>query len=272
MRKKNIKMHKYKYMISRRITQTAILFLFFAGNVIGWKVLRGNLSSAQVLDAVPLSDPFAVLQSYSAGASIAADALIGALFILIFYAVLGGRIFCGWVCPLNMVTDFSNKLRDLLHLDSFLKPWRIQRNTRYWAAGLSLALSALLGVAAFEWISPISALHRGIIYGMGFGWSFILSVFLFDLLAIKNGFCGHVCPLGGFYSLIGRFGFLRVRYDQTKCTQCMKCLDICPEEQVLHMVGKESGPVLSGECINCGRCIEVCDDKAIHFGSIYANT
>jgi ferredoxin-type protein NapH len=263
-------MNKYKYQIPRRLLQISILFIFFAGNAYGWNILRGNLSSAKVLDAIPLSDPFAVLQSYSAGASIAADALIGAFTILIFYAVLGGRIFCSWVCPLNMVTDLSNKLRELLHLDFILKPWQIHRDTRYWVAALSLFLSMVSGVAAFEWISPISALHRGIIYGMGFGWSFIVIVFLFDLVAVKNGFCGHVCPLGGFYSLTGRFGFLRVRYDQGKCTQCMKCIDICPEEQVLHMVGKESGPVLSGECINCGRCIEVCDDRAIHFGNIYA--
>jgi len=51
----------------------------------------------------------------------------------------------------------------------------------------------------------------------------------------------------------------------------MKCLDVCPERQVLHMVGKQSGAVLSGECINCGRCMEVCNDNAVRFGNIYSN-
>jgi len=32
------------------------------------------------------------------------------------------------------------------------------------------------------------------------------------------------------------------------------------------MIGKESLPVLSGECSNCARCIEVCDDDALGFG------
>ena len=261
-------MRTYKYQIPRRLLQISILFIFFGGNAYGWNVLRGNLSSAKVLDVIPLSDPFAVLQSFSAGASVAADALIGALIILLFYAVLGGRFFCSWVCPVNIVTDIAGKLRSLFRLD---ESWNIKRNLRYWVLCMSLLLSAILGIAAFEWISPISALHRGLIYGMGFGWAFVLIVFLFDLFAVKNGFCGHVCPLGGFYSLLGRFGFLRIGYEQEKCTLCMKCVDICPEKQVLHMIGVQSGPVRSGECTNCGRCVEVCDDNAVKYSNIYKN-
>ncbi|UCH79690.1 MAG: quinol dehydrogenase ferredoxin subunit NapH [Nitrospiraceae bacterium] len=263
-------MHKYRYQISRRITQTAILFLFFAGNAFGWNVLRGNLSSANVLNTIPLTDPFTVLQSYSAGASLATDAIIGAIIIILFYALVGGRIYCGWVCPVNMVTDLANKLRTALKFDEKVTPWKMNRGTRYWVIALSLILSSLLSIAAFEWISPIGAMHRGIIYGFGFGWTFVLAVFLFDLFAVKNGFCGHLCPLGGFYSLISRFGFLRIGYDKDKCTMCMKCIDICPEKQVLHMVGNRSGVVMSGECINCGRCIEVCNDNAVKFSNIYS--
>jgi len=251
--------------------QTGILLLFFSGNAFGWNILRGNLSSARVLDTIPLSDPFAVLQTFAAGAFIAADALTGALIILLFYAVLGGRIFCGWVCPMNMVTDLANKIRTFFRLENTWKSWDIKREVRYWVIALSVVLSAILGVTAFEWISPIGAMHRGIIYGIGFGWAFVLIVFLFDLIAVKNGFCGHICPLGAFYSLTGRYGFLRIGYDRDKCTDCMKCIDICPEKQVLHMVGEQSGPVRSGECINCGRCVEVCDDDALKFSSIYSN-
>jgi ferredoxin-type protein NapH len=263
-------MKKYNYLVSRRITQAAGLFLFFTGNAFGWSILRGNLSSAKIFDAVPLSDPFAILQSFSAGASIAVDALAGALIIFLFYAVIGGRVFCSWICPVNMVTDLATWIRKTLRLDSTLKYWDIRRGVRYWVIALSITLSAILGVAAFEWISPIGAMHRGIIYGFGFGWMFVLVVFLFDLIAVKNGFCGHVCPLGGFYSLIGRFGILRIGYDMEKCTSCHKCFEICPESQVLDIVDRRSGAVLSGECINCGRCIEVCDDNALNFNCIYS--
>lgn len=263
-------MRKYKYLTLRRITQISILILFFTGNAFGWSVLRGNLSSARVLDAVPLSDPFAVLQSFAAGAAISADALIGALIILLFYALLGGRVFCSWVCPVNMVTDLANRLRKSIGPLQSLNSWKIRREVRYWVVALSVILSIILGVAAFEWISPIGVMHRGVIYGFGLGWTFVLAVFLFDLFAVKNGFCGHICPLGGFYSLTGRFGILRIGYEKDKCTSCGKCFDMCPESQVLDIVGRQSGAVLSGACINCGRCIEACDDNALAFKNIYS--
>lgn len=45
----------------------------------------------------------------------------------------------------------------------------------------------------------------------------------------------------------------------------MKCKVICPEKQVLGLIGKESGEVISGECTRCGRCVEVCGDNALGF-------
>lgn len=264
-------MKRFKYLIARRISQTAILFLFIAGNIYGWNLLLGNISSAKAFNSIPLSDPFAVLQITSTGTVPAEDAIIGAAIIFLFYAVIGGRLFCGWVCPVNLVTDAANWLRDLFRFELHGVHREMRSDIRYWFIGLSLLLSAIFGVAAFEWISPIGALHRGIVYGMGIGWMFIAAVFFFDLFAVKNGFCGHICPLGGFYALAGRYGFLRISYDREKCTLCMKCLEICPERQVLHLVGKQSGMVLSGECINCGRCIEVCNDNALKFGNIYSS-
>jgi ferredoxin-type protein NapH len=48
----------------------------------------------------------------------------------------------------------------------------------------------------------------------------------------------------------------------------MKCKEVCHENQVLSMIGKDSIPVLSGECTNCARCIEVCEDDALNFSII----
>jgi ferredoxin-type protein NapH len=45
----------------------------------------------------------------------------------------------------------------------------------------------------------------------------------------------------------------------------MKCKVVCPENQVLHMIDKESISVTDGECTNCGRCVDVCDDDALVF-------
>ena len=143
------------------------------------------------------------------------------------------------------------------------KSFTLKRNFRYWVLGLSFALSALLGIAAFEYISPVGIMHRGIVFGFGFGWTFILAILVFDTFILKDGWCGHVCPLGAFYSLTTKFRLLKVDHNHENCTKCMKCKFVCSENQILDLIGKESKTISSGECTNCGACIEVCDDDAL---------
>jgi ferredoxin-type protein NapH len=258
-------MIKNKYLILRRVTQISLLFLYFGANAWGWNFLIGNLSSSLILETIPMSDPFAVLQMFAAGAVIASNVFIGAMVAFFFYAIVGGRAFCSWVCPINMITDSANYLRRKFGFNQIQKKQPATRNMRYWVLGLSIIISFIMGITAFEFISPISMIHRGVIFGLGFGWAAAVIIFLFDLFVLKNGWCGHICPLGGFYALISRFSLIRVKHDESKCTLCMKCKEICPENQVLFMIGKESAQVLMGECTNCARCIEVCDDDALNF-------
>ncbi|WP_321777650.1 quinol dehydrogenase ferredoxin subunit NapH [Sulfurimonas sp.] len=255
----------YRYLILRRITQIGLLLMYFGANHWGWTILMGNLSSSIFLNVIPLSDPYAALQMLAAGAILATDLLIGVGIITIFYLLIGGRVFCSWVCPVNIITDTAGYLRNLLEIDRNQKRQPASRNMRYWVLVLSLIISAAMGITAFEFISPISMVHRGIVFGLGFGWAAMLIIFLFDLFVLKNGWCGHICPLGGFYSLLGKFSLIRVHHKAENCTACMKCITVCPEKQVLHMIDKESMPVLSGECTNCARCIDVCDDEALNF-------
>ena len=256
---------KHRYLILRRLVQISMIVLYFGAHAWGWKVLEGNLGSSLLLGTIPLADPFAVVQMSAAGALLGLDVLIGAAIVAFFYLLIGGRAFCSWVCPVNMVTDAANGLRRTLRINEVERRVVIARNLRYWVLALSIALSAIFGVAAFEFISPIGILNRGLIFGIGFGGAVIAGVFLFDLFGVKNGFCGHLCPLGGFYSLVGRFSLIRVKHNQEKCTLCMKCTNICPEKPVLHMIGKRSEFVAMGECTNCARCVEVCDDDALSF-------
>jgi len=253
-----------RYRILRRVVQISVLSLFFAGNAVGWKVLQGDLSSSLLFGVVPLADPFALLQVFATGTMVAGQALLGGGIVLLFFAAVAGRSFCGWVCPVNIVTDLADTVSAAAGGEN--RSLQMSRNARYWVLGLSLALSAWLGIAAFEWISPIGALHRGVIFGMGMGWTSVVAVFLFDVFVVRNGFCGHLCPLGAFYSLTGGWSAVRVLHSKDACTRCMRCVESCPEPQVLPLVGKWDGAVTSGECTNCGRCIEVCPDRAMRFG------
>jgi len=259
-------MSNIKYLLLRRVTQFTLLFLYFGANAYGWHILEGTFGSSVLFGVIPLADPYTTLQVLATGFVLSADVLLGALIMILFYMVVGGRAFCSWVCPINMVTDLANWLRRKLNLDKEEVNYRfIKRKARYWIMILGLIVSAVVGVAAFEVLSPITIMQRGIIFGFGAGIAVIVAIFLFDLFGVKNGWCGHLCPLGASYSLIGRASIIRVKHDHEACTACMKCKVVCPENQVLHMIDKESISVTDGECTNCGRCVDVCDDDALGF-------
>ena len=260
-----MKWSNIKYLILRRFVQISLLFLYAMGNYYGWKVLQGDLSSSVLFGKIPLSDPLATLQILSTGVIVGTNVLIGAMLISLFYGIIGGRAFCSWVCPVNMVTDLAAWLRRKLLIDKIERKIWISRNIRYYMLVLALIVSAISGMAAFEVISPITILNRGVIFGFGMGGGLIVAIFLFDLFVVKNGWCGHICPLGGMHSLIGKYSFIRVSHNSDNCTLCMKCKDVCPEVEVLSMIGKRSEFVSRKECTNCGRCVDVCDDDALDF-------
>ncbi len=258
-------LYNHRFLIGRRLVQIGLLILFFGGNYFGWKILTGNYSSATFLGEVNLSDPFALLQVLFSGFIVATDALIGGLIILVVYSLIVGRAFCSWVCPMNIVVDLAGWINKKV---GFSKPkidfGRIAK-LRYYVFALILLLSAILGFAVFEMISPIGMLHRNIVFGFGTGIIAVVAIFLFDMVARPLSFCHHICPLGAFYSLVSRYRMLKVFHKVEACTKCNKCFAVCPEKQVLSIVGKRSGSIVSGECTNCGRCIEVCDDQALKF-------
>lgn len=256
---------KYRFLILRRIVQIAIPVLFWGANKYGWKVLAGNLNAAKVLDTFYIADPFSVLQILATGTMITFDILTGALIVTVFYGLLTGRSFCSWVCPVNIVTDSASTVRKLLKLNKSPGSIKLAKTTRIYIFIMALILSLIMGIAAYEVINPIGFTVRSIVFGFGTGILSLLGIFLFDLIVLKHGFCGHLCPVGAFYSLISRFRVLKVRLNNDKCTSCMDCKKVCPEVQVLSIVGKHSGNISDGACTNCGRCIEICKDKALKF-------
>jgi len=251
----------HRFLILRRVSQLGILFLFLMGPWLGWWLVKGNLNYSLTLGTLPLADPLVLLQSLLTRHVPERNALLGAALVILFYLLVGGRVYCSWVCPVNLVTDATSALRRRLDIRGGAD---LPRATRYWILALILLLAASTGGIVWELVNPVSMLPRGLMFGMGAGWLLIGGIFLFDLFVMKNGWCGHLCPVGAFYSVLGRFSVVRVTANQrAACNDCLDCFTVCPEQQVikLPLKGAKKGAspiILSGNCTNCGRCIDVC--------------
>jgi ferredoxin-type protein NapH len=265
----------HRWLILRRLSQLGILALFLIGPLAGIWIVQGNINSSLTLDVVPLTDPYVLLQSLVARHIPEATAIYGALIIIAFYALVGGRAYCAWVCPVNIVTDAAHWLKKRLRLKGST---RLSATTRYWLLGASLIASAMTGTIVWELVNPVSMTYRGLIFGMGAAWVVIIAVFLFDFAISQRGWCGHLCPVGAFYSILGKASVVRVNaVDRDRCDDCTDCFKICPEPQVLKLplygAGKGADPIiLSPNCTNCGRCIDVCAQDVFIFDTRFRRT
>ena len=262
----------HQWLLLRRTSQLLVLGLFLAGPWLGWWIVKGNLASSLTLDVLPLTDPLVLLQEVAAGQTPLVTAIIGAVLVTAFYVLVGGRTYCSWICPVNIITDAAEWLRYRLGIKGGA---HLSRQARYWLLGGILLGAALTGSILWELINPVSMVFRGLVFGMGLAWGMVAVIFLFDLIVSRRGWCGHLCPVGAFYSLIGHFSALRVSaIAREKCDDCMDCFAVCPEHQVIRpaLKGADKGPehdpgpmILDGNCTNCGRCIDVCAQNVFTF-------
>lgn len=265
-----------KWLLARRFSQLFFLGLFLVGPLTGFWLVKGTLASSLTLDVLPLTDPLIALQSLVARHPLETTALIGAALVVVAYLLVGGRVYCSWVCPLNVVTDTAHWLRVKLGLREGV---RSSRSMRMWAMLGALAASAVIGAVAWELVNPVTVTHRALVFGSaGAAWAVVAAIFVFDLAISRRGWCGHLCPVGYFYGLIGKLSLLRVSAPRrAACDMCMDCYNVCPEAHVLTpaLKGKEKGigPVIaSGDCTNCGRCIDVCPQDVFAFATRFSKT
>lgn len=261
--------HAYRFLILRRLSQLSIILMFISGPIWNTWILKGNYSGSLLLDTVPMTDPLMAAEVLATGYQPEWTMLIGALLVVLFYAIVGSKLFCSWVCPMNIVTDAAAWLRRKLGIRQTA---RISRNLRYVILAVILIGSAISGTLLWEWINPVAALGRVFVYGLGATLWLVLVVFLFDLLVAEHGWCGHLCPIGATYALIGAKSLIKVKVvDRNRCDNCMDCYNVCPEPQVLrvplHGKPEESTVILSKDCITCGRCIDVCAENVFAFGT-----
>lgn len=248
-----------RWTLGRRAVQV-LTVLLLASPAIGFTFFQGNLQSASLL-GLQLSDPLAGLQVLLLTGTLSLTLLSGMLAVAGGYYLLGGRVFCGWICPVHLLTD----LLDLLPGRERLPRWRL--SGKWWALLVTALLSLILGLPAFETLSPIGILSRAFSFGAGSALSVVVAIALLELLLVRRAWCRSLCPLGGLYAALGRYSPLRVVYHAERCIHCQRCRQTCFVPEVLAPSLEEGAPcVVSGECTRCFACLGVCPTDALDFG------
>ena len=147
-------------------------------------------------------------------------------------------------------------------------------DARHFVLGGSLLSAAIFGFPVFCLVCPIGLSFASILLvirlfsGGDITWSLILVpvVLLVEVVVFKK-WCGKICPLAAFMSLVGKMNrTFRPQINQKVCMEtskgsaCGVCTKICPEGiDPRHL---EQGNSLS-ECTKCRECVDACPTHAI---------
>ncbi len=203
--------------------------------------------------------PIGTLQNFAA-LGICPFYLLGALGI---YGTIFGRAFCGWACPFGTFQDLLGGLT------------KDKRKLRPFTYSKFIMLAVVVGLAWFTLdtvfckFCPAGSLFAAIPtpifrpYLVGqlspFFYVHVATLILTILLVLlfSRFWCRYLCPLGTI-GAFNRLSIVAISLDSTRCTECLKCLDVCP--MGLEKVGDIGS---SSDCIVCGRCVDVCPTDAL---------
>jgi len=219
--------------------------------------------------------------------------------LVVLSALLFGRIFCGYICPMGTTLDFSDKCIPRPTGKTERSPQRLSpRLNRYIL--VFLVGAGLAGVSLVSWASPLALITR--FYGLVVypvteliadqslvflyplaSWLdirslmfaeiepsrftaqfFVLVLFILIFAAgwiTPRFWCRYLCPAGGILAVAAGKPLLRRRVSDD-CNGCGICAQKCPMGAIDRLHPERTN---HSACISCRTCEANCPQEAIEF-------
>ncbi len=207
--------------------------------------------------------PLEGLESILVSKTIYLPLLIGML-IPILVALFLGRVFCGWICPINFLCELEDRFLRLWGVKKRRDLIRLPRATLWFALVGDITLAMILGAPLFVFLSPPGLVGREIMMAVFFHTLALEGVVIIGVLVLnlftRRFFCRYFCPLGGLLAFLGQRRRLRVVQEKEKCQRCGLCVRACPLG-----LSPQEGESQSSYCWNCGECIDSCRFESLSF-------
>ena len=176
---------------------------------------------------------------------------LGFFLASLVVAIFFGRLYCGYVCPMNTV---------MIPIEWLSKKLKIQsKNTPKWLSnGVYAWIFLVISIAVM--ILSKKILHKNI--PLLLIWLVVSA--LITLRYKPEIFHNIICPFGALQKTFGRFAIISKRVDKSICIGCKKCEKVCPSAAII--VKEDNKAIITTSiCHQCTNCSDVCPTSAIRY-------
>lgn len=176
---------------------------------------------------------------------------LGLFALTLVIALVFGRVYCGYICPMNTLMIPAEWLSEKLKIKKMSTPNWLKSGYFAWAF---LALSAVAMVLAKKMLQislPVLPFWL------------VLSV-LVSLFYKPAVFHNLICPFGVLQKTLGRFARFSKKVDPDACIGCRLCENACPSDAIVVQADKKA-VINTALCHQCEACQAVCPKSAIHY-------
>ncbi len=158
-------------------------------------------------------------------------------------SVFAGRIFCGWLCPMNTLFKGIDFIYKKLKIKRLKAPEFLKNN-------IVRMVFLVLFIAGMLLTKKFNLKLNILLYIISL--SIFISLFVEEMLWHR-----YLCPFGTILSFTSRKAVVFLNIDEKGCISCGKCQRVCPSSSIVTMENKKRKN-LKHECLLCRNCIAVC--------------
>ena len=167
-------------------------------------------------------------------------------------ALIFGRVYCGYACPMNTLMIPIEWLSKKLKLQTADTPKWLKNGYFTWIT-LSISVAVMLLSKRLLHVDlPILP--------------FWLVMSILITLRYKPAvFHNLICPFGALQRSFGRFARLSEKVDKDACVGCKLCEKACPSNAIVVSSEDKKAVINTALCHQCIKCQQVCPKDAIHY-------
>ncbi len=176
---------------------------------------------------------------------------LGLFALSLVVALLFGRVYCGYVCPMNTVMITTEWLSKKFK-------WQTDKTPKWLQSGKFAWVALVVSIAVMIFAQRVLKKNIPVLL-------IWLVVSVLVTLRYKPAvFHNLICMFGPLQKIFGRFAKFSERVDKPSCIGCKKCEKVCPSAAIAVRKDKKA-EIETSLCFQCTNCQQVCPTDCIQY-------